>query len=215
VIEADLQHDGLEIAARDRVSVFLEVSQECRERPAARTAWVGIEDAKDGTQVEQLRLLGPLDGAAEVVGRDDRGQVEQRAWERRRRNAAFDGQLVPREVTGAMEEQPRTLLRSSPAGQRELDECAAPRSDAPQGGRASMAHRGLVAVVENDTQHVPLAPQLDMAEGVDATLDWHQASSGDPVMDRILPEPETEQLPSRYHSVLATRQRMDVRLDRT
>jgi hypothetical protein len=203
VIETELQHDGLEIAARDCVPVISVVSQKRRERSTARTARVCVEDAKDGTEVEQFGLLGALNRAAQVMRRDDCCEVEQRARERRRRDPAFDCPFVAREVGRAMEEPPWALLDASTTGQRELDECAAPRPDAPHSRCAPMAHGRFVAVSEDDTQHVPLTPQLDMAEGVDPRLDLHQPPTSQPMVDRILTEAEAQQLLARDHPVLA------------
>ena len=78
-----------------------------------------------------------------------------------------------------------------------------------------MAHDGLVAVRQDDAQHVPLAPQLGMAEGVDPTPNRHQPPVGQAVVDRIATKAELEELPSRQHSVLTARQRMDLQLNRT
>lgn len=54
-----------------------------------------------------------------------------------------------------------------------------------------------------------------MAEGVDPTLNRHQPSVGQPVVDRIATKAKPKELPSRQHSVLAASQRMDFQLDRT
>jgi hypothetical protein len=70
-------------------------------------------------------------------------------------------------------------------------------------------------MLENDAQHVTLASQLDMTEGVDPTPERHQPPVGQPVVDGISPEAETYELPTRYNAVLATRQRLDLQLDRT
>ena len=78
-----------------------------------------------------------------------------------------------------------------------------------------MAYGRLAAISEDDAQHVTFSSQLDMTEGIDPALDRHQASVGQPVVDRIRSEPEMQQLPARHHAMLATRQRVDVRLDLT
>ena len=40
---------------------------------------MGVEHTRDIAQIEQLRLFGPLDGASQVMGRDDGGEVEERS----------------------------------------------------------------------------------------------------------------------------------------
>jgi hypothetical protein len=48
-----------------------------------------------------------------------------------------------------------------------------------------------------------------MPDGVHATLESQEPAVGQPVVDRVLTEPESQQLPPRHHAVLACRQLMD------
>jgi hypothetical protein len=163
----------------------------------------------DLDEVEQLGLVRALDCAPEVMRRDHGCEVEKRPRGRRRRDATLGRDLVVGEVDAAMDE-PATLLRC-PAGcaSRDFDERAAPRPDAPECGRAAMAHRRAVAVAQDHRKQMSFAAQLGMAYGVDAALDLHKPPAAQPVVDRILTETEAKELPPRRQAVLASRQRMD------
>jgi hypothetical protein len=90
-------------------------------------------------------LLGALDGPAQVVGRHDGAEVEQRPGDRGRRDAAFDDDLARREVITPVDPPPGSHYDAAVAGDGELDERAAPGPQAPQPRRAAMAEDRAVA----------------------------------------------------------------------
>ena len=65
VVEAELEEQRLEIAARHRRrSVVVEIGEERDERRRARAAGMGGEDAEHRSVVVDLQLLGAFDGAS-------------------------------------------------------------------------------------------------------------------------------------------------------
>ncbi len=50
---------------------------------------MGVEDAADRSEVKQLSLFGALNGAAQMVGRDDGGEIKQRSRHRGCRDASL------------------------------------------------------------------------------------------------------------------------------
>jgi hypothetical protein len=205
---------ALEIAARQRNAVLVHVPQQRDQRSASGPGRVGVEDAPDLTEVEQLRLLCAFDRAAEVVSRHDGGEVEERPGDRRDRDAALDRALGVCETVRAVD-QPATSLRDAAAARHgDLDERAAPRPDARQRRRAAMAQHGALAGTEHDSQHGAFSAQLGVADGVDAMVDPRQPPGRQPVVDRILSKTQAQQLPPRRQPVLLRRQRQDPALDR-
>lgn len=98
---------------------------------------------------------------------------------------------------------------------RELDERAAPGPQAPVRGRAPMAQHGARAGGEDDGERPALPTQFRVAQRVDPAVKADEATACEPMVDRILPEPERRQLPPRHYAVLARRQLLHLDLDRT
>jgi hypothetical protein len=76
-----------------------------------------------------------------------------------------------------------------------------------------MAQHRTVAGSEHNGEDVSFTAKLLVPQRVYATVDLDQPSGGKPVVDRVLPEPEAQQLPSGGQAVLARRKRLDRRFD--
>jgi hypothetical protein len=144
-----------------------------------------------------------------MVGRDDDGEIEQRARHGGHRHAAFDRALRRRQIARAVDDPARSLPDPAATRRRHLDERAAPWPDPPQSSRAAMAEDGLVADRQHGREQTALPTQLRMPDGVHATFEPQQPARRQPVVDRIRPEPEPEQLSPRHHTVLARREVLD------
>jgi hypothetical protein len=120
-------------------------------------------------QVEELELLGALDGAAQLVGRHDGGQVDQGPRDRRRRDAVELSDLVGGEVA-APDPHRRRRLASCGGGNGDLPPRAAVGSQAPRRGGAAMAQHGAITAGEHDRPALAEDRELRPADGVDPVV---------------------------------------------
>jgi hypothetical protein len=72
-----------------------------------------------------------------------------------------------------------------------------------------MAQHGVVSARQHGCQQPALASELGVPEGVHAALEARQAPGDETVVDRILTEPQGQQLPPRHHTMLLRRKLMD------
>ena len=67
--------------------MVLQVGEQADQLTAPGLPRMGRERPGHGGEVEELELLGALDGAPQVVGRHERREIQERPGDGRRRNA--------------------------------------------------------------------------------------------------------------------------------
>ncbi len=110
---------------------------------------MGGEDAEHCGVVVDLQLLGALDGAPELMGWDDGGEVEERSGGSGYRQTVVLAELPWVQVDRTMDAQIALRLATTIRRDRQLEERAAPRPQSPLPCRAAMAQHGVIA----DRQH--------------------------------------------------------------
>jgi hypothetical protein len=99
------------------------------------TAWVALHQVSEGEAVVEPASVGFLDSALDLALRQHRCEVEQGAWDGRRRNAALDRDFVGRQL--ALVDRDRRPLWQ-PALDRHLGCAPSGRPDLPQRGRGAV-----------------------------------------------------------------------------
>lgn len=154
VVEAQLEHRRLGVAARGRETVLARVAEKHDERAASSTTRMREQDAFDRAQVEELELVGALDRCRAAGPRRRRRCGGSGPHRRRRPAAPRDGRRAPgdraarprrRRDTSATADLPRPRARSrstsSPlraargATRRRVNPCHADPAHRVQGDR--------------------------------------------------------------------------------
>jgi hypothetical protein len=150
-----------------------------------------------------------LERVVELVGLQDRGEVEQGPRHAGDRDAGVDGALVVGDVPFV---RPDARPRPQPPRQGHIDPGRRVVADAEQSSRGSMAEQRIRTAGQHSRK--PNAPLRDPSptHRIDPPEDDVQPLRLHATIDRMPPEPKSKQLPPRDDAVLAIRERGDLRI---
>ena len=126
--------------------------------------------------------------------------------------------LVDRDVArqqGRRPVDPRRGLHAAPLRDNDINEGGAEARHLPELPAGQMAQcRSLTCLEHRAHEHVDLARERDVPDGVHAARDAVQPAGRDPARDGATIEPRREELRERHEPVLARGQRRDLRVRR-
>jgi hypothetical protein len=190
------EHAGFELAAGE-----LGVGCDCvGESPGASVPVGSRDDVFDRSVVVELQAFGLREGSLEVVLGDVRGDVEERAEDRRGRDA-----LVVCGVLGI--EGPRTVQADprDPAPGRRGGHLRARRvvlQEVPVHRGADVTEHRALPARQHRRQPPPLPRHRRATHGVHAAMDPPQASPLHPARHTGAPDAQRAQLRQRHHTPL-------------
>jgi hypothetical protein len=183
----------------------MRVGEEGGQRTSARSTRMGVEDALDVPEVEELELLCPLNGAPEVMRRDDGRQVEERPRNGCDRDAVPGGDL-PAGEPPRLPHSHASRVPPCPDAVRHRDvDVPAPRPEAPECCGASMAQDRSLPARERGGHPLRLRTERTVAHRVDAGVQLHESARTQAGLDAFVAEAGGEQVAARHHAVLALR----------
>lgn len=162
--------------------------------------------------VDQVALIGFVHGALQRPRCQAGGEIEQGAHDRGGRDPVPGrtlGRLQRRPASHAKRDSLHTLRATAfapspmePPRDAHLYRRAGLGRDSPERAGAAMAEHRALAAAQDRRHPPPLGRQLRPADGIDAANDRVQPSTGNPVDDALMREPQRKQLTPRHESLL-------------
>lgn len=138
----------------------------------------------------------------EVLEAQDVREVQQGSCQGRDRYAFVDGDLVAAEPAGAVDAQALAADPSGPGRNRDVHEGGSARTDIPVRRRIDVREHRPGAARQDGGQPVPLAPELPMADGENASVEAKEAVGADALLYACVADARLEHLSAGHDSVL-------------
>ncbi len=193
----------LELGAGGLMSGRAEVGERFGELrcPRVTPSPRACERAVDRRDVEFPESIGLRQALGELVGRQDRGQVDQRAGQGRDRDPVEFRDVVVGQHAPPIDLNPQ-LARALPDC-RDVDPRRVRGPNAVQHGGMPMTQHRTGADGQHRREPKPLPSELSMPDGVDARVELHEPPVGKPNLDHRGCDAGCQDLPPGDHTVLA------------
>lgn len=167
----------------------------------AAVAVAAAQQPLDRLQVEQAKALGLLEGALELGGGENLGEIEQRAGDRGDRDPVPQGAVLGVEASRAMDAEPG-LVMAAASDCGDVDEARGEGEQVPQRTAIAMAQQGARPAREDCGHPAALGGQSRVAYGVDAAVEGLEPFGCEAAADVVSRESQAGELLVRNHSML-------------